>query len=120
MTVQARSAAASEPGTAAAVRALVRDADIEVIPLRSADEKLRAVPGGTTITVTCSAKLGLDRTLEYAGRAVQAGFNVVPHLAARQLTGEEELRRFVGRLGEVPEIPQWELHHLPVRRGPRR
>jgi methylenetetrahydrofolate reductase (NADPH) len=101
MTVQAGSAAAGEPGTAAAVQALVRNADIEVIPLRGADEKLRAVPEGTTITVTCSAKLGLDRTLEYAGYAARAGFDVVPHLAARQLTGEEELRRFVGRLGEL-------------------
>jgi methylenetetrahydrofolate reductase (NADPH) len=101
MTVQAGAAAAGQPGSAAAVRALVADADIEVIPLRGADEKLRAVPEGTTITVTCSAKLGLDRTLEYAGRAARAGFDVVPHLAARQLTGEEELRRFVGRLGEL-------------------
>jgi methylenetetrahydrofolate reductase (NADPH) len=101
MTVQAGASAAGEPGIAEAVRAFVRDADIELIPLRSANEKLRTVPEGATITVTCSAKLGLDRTLEYAGRAVQAGFDVVPHLAARQLTGEEELRRFVGRLGEL-------------------
>jgi methylenetetrahydrofolate reductase (NADPH) len=83
------------------VRALAGDADIEVIPLRSADEKLKAIPAGTTVTVTTSAKLGLDRTLEFAGKAARAGYDVVPHLAARQLTGEEELRRFLGRLGEL-------------------
>jgi methylenetetrahydrofolate reductase (NADPH) len=99
MTVQARST--EEPGTAAAVQVLVRNADIEVIPLRGLDEKLGAIPVGTTITVTCSAKLGLGRTLEYTERAVRAGFDVVPHLAARQLTGEEQLRRFVARLGEL-------------------
>jgi len=101
MTVQAGPEAAGEPGAATAVRALVRGADVEVIPLRGAEEKLCGVPEGTTITVTTSAKLGLDRTLEYAERAARAGFDVVPHLAARQLTGEEELRRFAGRLGEL-------------------
>jgi hypothetical protein len=60
MTVQAGSAAAGKPG-AAAVRALVRDADIEVIPLRGVDEKLRAAPGGTTITVAASGRPGRER-----------------------------------------------------------
>ena len=72
-----------------------------MIPLRSADEKLKAIPGGATVTVTTSAKLGLERTLEFAEQAVRAGYEVVPHLAARQLTSEEELRRFIGRLGEL-------------------
>jgi methylenetetrahydrofolate reductase (NADPH) len=83
------------------VRTLVGRADLEVIPLRNAEEKLQAVPLGTTIAVTCSAKLGLDRTLEFAGRAAGAGFTVVPHLAARQLTSEAELRRFVATLAEA-------------------
>jgi len=86
---------------AAAVRSLVAGADIELIPLRSADEKLKAVPVGSTITVTTSVKLGLERTLEFAGKAVRAGYEVVPHLAARQLVSEEELRRFTGTLGEL-------------------
>lgn len=80
---------------------LVAAADIEVIPLRSAYDKLAAVPVGTTVTVTCSAKLGLDRTLDYSIQAAAGGYRVIPHLAARQLTGETELRRFVGRLGEA-------------------
>jgi methylenetetrahydrofolate reductase (NADPH) len=97
---QTGSEAAGGPGTPE-IRALVRDADIEVIPLKSADEKLKAIPGGTTVTVTTSGKLGLGRTLEFAGTAARAGFNVVPHLAARQLTSEEELRGFLGRLREL-------------------
>ncbi len=101
MAVHTSLGTAGDPATGTAVRALIGDADIEVIPLRSADEKLKAIPEETTVTVTTSAKLGLGRTLEFAERAVRAGFNVVPHLAARQLTGEEELRRFIGRLGEL-------------------
>jgi hypothetical protein len=61
MTVQAGSAAARKPGAAAAARALVRDADIEVIPLRGMDEKLRAAPGGTAITVAASGRPGHER-----------------------------------------------------------
>jgi methylenetetrahydrofolate reductase (NADPH) len=101
MAVHTSPGTAGEPTTRAAVRTLVGDADIEVIPLRSADEKLKAIPEGATVTVTTSAKLGLDRTLEFAERVVRAGYNAVPHLAARQLTGSEELRRFIGRLGEL-------------------
>jgi methylenetetrahydrofolate reductase (NADPH) len=101
MAVRTPPLQADEPATGAAVRALVGHADIEVIPLPSAGEKLQAVPAGSTITVTTSAKLGLARTLEFAEKAVRAGYNVVPHLAARQLAGEEELRRFTGRLGEL-------------------
>ena len=99
MAVRASRRTAGDP--AAAVRSLVAAADIEIIPLRSADEKLKAVPGGSTVTVTTSGKLGLQRTLEFAGKALRAGHEVVPHLAARQLASEEELRRFTGKLGEL-------------------
>lgn len=102
MTVYEPPGTTGKPTNAAAtVRTLVGRADLEVIPLRDAEEKLQAVPLSTTITVTCSAKLGLDRTLEFAGRAAGAGFTVVPHLAARQLTGEAELRSFVATLADA-------------------
>jgi methylenetetrahydrofolate reductase (NADPH) len=101
MTVYEPPKTTGKPANAAAtVRTLVGRADLEVIPLRDAEEKLQAVPLATTIAVTCSVKLGLDRTLEFAGRAARAGFTVVPHLAARQLTGEAELRRFVATLAD--------------------
>ena len=51
--------------------------------------------------MTTSVKLGLERTLEFAEKALRAGYEVVPHLAARQLAGEEELRGFTGKLGEL-------------------
>jgi methylenetetrahydrofolate reductase (NADPH) len=85
----------------AAVEALVQSADFEIIPFKSAAEKLPLVPPGATITVTCSAKLGLDRTLDFTASAVNAGYRVVPHLAARQITDEAYLRKFIGRLDEL-------------------
>jgi methylenetetrahydrofolate reductase (NADPH) len=80
---------------------LVGAADIEVIPLKGAEEKVRAVPDGATITITCSPKFGLQRTLDHSARAVRAGYRVVPHLAARQVADEAELRAFVRRLAEL-------------------
>lgn len=81
-----------------AVAALIRAANIELIPLRGAQEKLNVVPAGTKITITCSPKFGLGRTLEYAELAVKAGYEVVPHLAARQVADKAELRDVVRRI----------------------
>lgn len=81
-----------------AAEQLIRAADIEIIPLKGADQKLAAVPAGSTVTVTCSPKFGLDRTLEHCVRAAAAGYRVVPHLAARQVRDEAELRAFLARL----------------------
>jgi methylenetetrahydrofolate reductase (NADPH) len=84
-----------------AVAALIRAANIELIPLRGAQEKLNVVPAGTRITITCSPKFGLGRTLEYAELAVKAGYEVVPHLAARQVAGKAELRDVVRRIDDL-------------------
>jgi methylenetetrahydrofolate reductase (NADPH) len=85
----------------AAVAPLIRAANIELIPLRGAQEKLNIVPAGTKITITCSPKFGLRRTLEYAELAVRAGHEVVPHLAARQVAGKAELRDVVRRIDDL-------------------
>lgn len=80
------------------VEQLVANANIEVIPLRGADEKAEKIPAETTITITCSPKFGLDRTLEHAARACELGHRVVPHLAARMVEDEGQLQRFLNTL----------------------
>lgn len=86
---------APDPQLRAEVARLVREAHLEVIPLKGADEKVRVVPAGTTLTITCSPKFGLDRTLEHAASALAAGYDVIPHLAARQVADRAELQQFV-------------------------
>jgi methylenetetrahydrofolate reductase (NADPH) len=83
------------------VRELVRSAHVEVIPLKGADEKVRLLEPGTTVTITCSPKFGLARSLEHVERARAAGYRVVPHLAARQVADRAELRSFVDRVEAV-------------------
>ncbi|GAA3576424.1 methylenetetrahydrofolate reductase [Amycolatopsis ultiminotia] len=84
-----------------AVGTLARSTHIEVIPMRGAVEKMLAAPEGTTFTLTCSPKLGLDRTVETAEKVAGLGYRIVPHLAARQVGSAATLREIVGRLGQA-------------------
>ena len=50
------------------------------------------------LTVTASPAKGLDATLELTEKLVGHGYSVVPHLAARMITGRSELSEIVDRL----------------------
>ncbi len=71
----------------------------EVIPSPSIEEKvLESVPKGVTITVTASPSKGLDAGFELAERLRKAGYQVVPHVAARQVVDRSHLEEIVARL----------------------
>lgn len=82
-------------------RALIRTANIEVIPLKGADRAVTVLPRTTTVTITCSPKFGLERTLDHVASAREAGFQVVPHVAAREVHDVAELGALVGRLAAM-------------------
>lgn len=86
---------APPPSARVDIASLVAAATIEVIPLKGADEKVLRMSRESTVTITCSPQFGLDRSLEHVESAVRHGFTVVPHLAARMVTDEQELRRFI-------------------------
>jgi methylenetetrahydrofolate reductase (NADPH) len=79
------------------VGTLIQSASLEIIPLNGAESKVRSASRGTTVTITCSPKFGLERTLEHVGAAISSGYRAVPHLAARMVEDEQRLRRFVTR-----------------------
>lgn len=56
------------------------------------------VPRELTITVTSSPSRGIDATIGLAARLAEAGYNVVPHLAARLVTGEAHLKDVIARI----------------------
>jgi methylenetetrahydrofolate reductase (NADPH) len=88
-----------EPGDAdARRRALARTATIEIIPLRGVDSAVTDIPPSTTITITCSPKWGVGRTVELTELIAGAGHQVVPHIAARQVADRAQLRSIVDRL----------------------
>lgn len=82
------------------VRRLLTSARYELLPTPSIEAKvLSSVPTSVTLTLTASPSLGLERTVETAERLTAAGYRVVPHLAARMVTGRAELEELVARLG---------------------
>ncbi len=85
----------------ARIAALARTGDIEVIPMKSVQEQLALIPKETTIAVTCSAKFGIQRTLDYAESLTQAGHRVRPHLAARQVPDKAYLAEVVEKLQRI-------------------
>jgi len=87
--------------TKAEMRRLLVGARYEVLPTASIEEKIVAsIPSGHTFTVTASISKGLPATLDLAERLVGHGYRVVPHLAARMISGRKELEEIVARLLE--------------------
>jgi methylenetetrahydrofolate reductase (NADPH) len=63
------------------------------------DAVLESVPRSVTLTVTASPAKPLDVTLSQAERLAAQGYDVVPHLAARMISGRSELTEIIARLG---------------------
>jgi methylenetetrahydrofolate reductase (NADPH) len=78
---------------------LLHHARYEVLPTASTEDKvLEHVPRDVGVTVTASPTKGLEATLDLAERLAGHGYVVVPHLAARMVTGRTELEEIVERL----------------------
>lgn len=73
----------------------------ELLPIAGMQDAARALPEGAVVTVTCSPRHGLERTLEAAEWLVEAGFQVVPHLAARLVRDRAHLEWLLQRLEVV-------------------
>jgi len=80
------------------VSTLLRTARFELMPFESFDEEIEHLPAGATIAVTTSPQLGIDRTVEKTELAVEAGFDVVPHVAARYVRDRDHLEEIASRL----------------------
>ncbi|HWM74601.1 MAG TPA: methylenetetrahydrofolate reductase, partial [Nocardioides sp.] len=82
-----------------AIRRLLRHARYEVLPTATVEAKvLGSVPTDIPITITASPSMGLERTVELAESLTARGYDVVPHLAARMVSGRPELTELVERL----------------------
>lgn len=78
---------------------LLENARYEVLPTASAEAKvLEHLPRDRSVTVTASPSKGLEATFDLAERLAGHGYNVVPHLAARMVSGRSELVEIVDRL----------------------
>jgi len=84
--------------TATTVR-LLENARYEVLPTPATEAKvIQHLPRDRVVTVTASPSKGLEATLELSERLAGQGYVVVPHLAARMISGRAELAEIVDRL----------------------
>lgn len=89
---------ASRPGRAELAAAL-RDATYEVLPFKTAEEKVLAdVPTDVALTVTTTEAKGLGPTVDLAVRLTAAGYRAAPHLAARLVRDRAHLEDLVAEL----------------------
>jgi len=80
----------------------LKHARYEVLPTPKVEAAvLAAVPREVQLTVTASPNKGISATLDLTERLVAHGYQVVPHLAARMISGPAELTEHTQRLQEL-------------------
>jgi methylenetetrahydrofolate reductase (NADPH) len=82
-----------------AVRQALKSARYEILPTAKVEAAvIENVPRDVVLTVTASPAKGIGATLDVAERLMGQGYAVVPHLAARMISGKSELGEIVQRL----------------------
>ena len=72
-----------------AMRELVRNLHFEIVPMKSIDEAIAALPPGAFVSVTCSPAKGIAATQQYTEQLLELGHRPTPHISARLVEGEE-------------------------------
>ena len=74
-------------------RDLVENMVFELIPLKSVDAGIDALPANSLVSVTASPVKGLDATMELTDQIRDKGHRPVPHIAARLVGGPEHVAK---------------------------
>lgn len=83
-------------------RALTNDLTFEVVPLKSLDAAVQALPPGAEVSVTCSPTKGIEETQRLSVDLTARGFTAIPHFSARMVKDRshtEELAAWCRELG---------------------
>ena len=84
-----------------ALRTLVASPIYELVPLGAARDDAAALPSSTRVTITTSARLGLDATVSLAEWLAARGHDVAPHIAARLVRDRAHVSDIIARLGSA-------------------
>lgn len=84
--------------TAQATIAALDTPRYEVVPAAGVVEQVSVIPRNVTFTVTCSPTRGMEPTIQTVESLAGLGFDTVPHLAARRVTGPDHLAEIRDRL----------------------
>jgi len=81
------------------VQSALANARYEVLPTAKIEAAVvKSVPRDVTLTVTASPAKGIASTIDLTEKLIGHGYAVVPHLAARMISGPDELETIVARL----------------------
>lgn len=67
-------------------RSLIEGLTFEVVPLKSLDAAIEALPAGCEVSVTCSPVKGIAETIRLTNEIRSRGHVAIPHIAARMVT----------------------------------
>lgn len=92
--------------TNANVRALLQDFSLEMTgkDVEALREAAPSIPPGTRVNVTFLGNEDLQMRVTAAKAVKELGFLPVPHISARRLQSEEELKKFLQALAEVDAV----------------
>jgi methylenetetrahydrofolate reductase (NADPH) len=88
-------------GAVEGVPKLLSEPRYELMPFDSFGEQMDHLPDGATIAITTSPTLGLEATLEWTEKGAAAGYEIVPHIAARYVRDREHLAEVVDLLADA-------------------
>ena len=76
----------------------LENAYMEIIPVPGIEERLESLQKNSHVAVTCSPTKGVDETIELSEKLIKQGFQVIPHIAAKCVSGKKHLETIVKRL----------------------
>ena len=89
------------PGDKAHRVALLKQARFEVIPLKNLAAQLPFLPAASEVSVTASPAKSLEDTWSLSRELSKMGMKPIPHLAARMITGQDQLRMLIDQLPDI-------------------
>jgi methylenetetrahydrofolate reductase (NADPH) len=92
--------AKADPVSSPAMRDLVANLHYEIVPMKSIEPAIEALPPGAFVSVTCSPAKGIVATQEYTERLIGLGHHPIPHVAARMVESREDTAKLAAWLRE--------------------
>ena len=83
------------------IRKDLENAYMEIIPVPGIEDRIGTLQPNMHVAVTCSPTKGVDTTLELSEKLIARGFQVIPHISAKNVTGEKHLETIIKKLDEL-------------------
>ena len=83
------------------IRKDLENAYMEIIPVPGIEDRIGTLQPNMHVAITCSPTKGVDTTVELSEKLIAQGFQVIPHISAKSVTGEKHLETIIKKLDEL-------------------